>query len=280
MNFSAFRPIIPSAVLLALASCSVPQATETTSAIEGTIKIGGSSETYEVLELLTAAYTETATDIEFEYFPPSQTDGGIEGVKAAAVDIGAVSRQVGTAETGEELVYQPLVQTPLVIAVHDSVTGVTNISAEHIKAIYSGEISNWQALGGPDAEIIVFDLAEDENEKRVLRETYLGADLEITPNAVAFAEDDELLETAAITEFSIAALPLEEGLDELPMAILSIDGVEPNTENLQSGVYPMALSLGVVLPATPSDQTESFIEFVESEAGQAVLTEADYVLAK
>ena len=201
-------------------------------------------------------------------------------MKAAAVDIGAVSREIDSVETGETLVYQPLVKTPLVIAVHESVTGVTNISAEQIKAIYSGEVSNWQTLGGPDAEIIVFDLAEDENEKRVLRETYLGADLEITPNAVAFAEDDELLETAAITEFSIAALPLEEDLNELPMAILSIDGVEPTTENLQSGVYPMALSLGVVLPATPSDQTESFIEFVESEAGQAVLTEADYVLAK
>ena len=280
MKLFALRYAVPSAILLALASCSTPQSAETASDTESTIKIGGSSEGYEVLELLTEAYEETATDVEFQYLPPSQTDGGIEGVKAAVADIGAVSRTIEPAETGEELVYQPLVKAPLVIAVHESVSGITDISAEQINAIYSGEISNWQALGGPDAAIVVFDLSEDENEKRVLRETYLGADLVITPDAVAFTEDDELLETAAITEFSIAAVPLEDDLDELAMTVLSIDGVAPTPENLQSGSYPMALALGIVLPTTPSTQAESFLEFVDSEEGKAVLTDADYVLTE
>lgn len=264
--------------LFLVMGCSTPPSDETTSDAGNTIKIGGSSESYEVLELLTEAYEEATPDIEFEYLPPSQTDGGIEGVKAAVADIGAVSRVVEPAETGEELVYQPLVKTPLVIAVHESVSGITDISAAQIKAIYSGEINNWQALGGPDAEIIVFDLAEDENEKRVLRETYLGEDLVITPEAVAFSEDDELLETAAITEFSIAAVPVEDDLDELALTVLSIDGVAPTLENLQSGAYPMALALGIVLPTTPSAQTESFLEFIKGEDGKTILSDADYIL--
>ncbi|MEM6521375.1 MAG: substrate-binding domain-containing protein, partial [Cyanobacteria bacterium P01_C01_bin.70] len=257
---------------------STSQSTEAPS--EDTVKIGGSSESYEVLELLTDAYSETTTTVEFEYFPPSQTGGGIAGVKSAAMDIGAVSREMTPEETGKQLVYRPLVKAPLVIAVHESVTGIADINAEQIKAIYSGKISNWQDLGGPDAEIILFDLAEDENEKLLLRETYLGADLKITPNAVVFAEDDEVLETAATTEFSIAAIPLEDDLSELPITILSIDGVEPSKENLQSGAYPMALSLGMVVPSAPSEATEAFIEFIDSEEGQAALTEADYILVQ
>lgn len=280
MNFLSLHHTLLGGALLVLTGCSTALNSTDATAAAATIKIGGSSEVYEVLEELTDAYGEKVTNSEFEYFPPSQTSGGIEGVKVAAIDVGAVSREVTAAETGDELVYLPLVKTPLVIAVHESVTGVTDISAEQIKGIYSGEITNWQRLGGPDTEIIVFDFTEDENEKQVLRSAYLGPDLEITPDAVVFAEDDELLETAANNEFSIAAVPLENDLTELPMTVLSIDGIEPSAENLQSGTYTMALSLGVVLPMTPTSATEAFVEFIKSEAGQTILTDADYVLAQ
>lgn len=280
MNFPSLYHTLLGGALLVLTGCSTALNSTDATVAAATIKIGGSSEAYEVLEELTDAYGEKVTNSEFEYFPPSQTSGGIEGVKVAAIDVGTVSREVTAAETGDELVYLPLVKTPLVIAVHESVTGVTDISAEQIKGIYSGEITNWQRLGGPDTEIIVFDFTEDENEKQVLRSAYLGPDLEITPDAVVFAEDDELLETAANTEFSIAAVPLEDDLTELPMTVLSIDGIEPSVENLQSGTYTMALSLGVVLPMAPTSATGAFVEFIKSEAGQTILTDANYVLAQ
>ncbi|MEM6425302.1 MAG: substrate-binding domain-containing protein [Cyanobacteria bacterium P01_D01_bin.128] len=280
MNFPKLRYMLLGGVLLASMSCSTaPNPTDSTAA-ETTIKIGGSSEVYEILETLTDAYSEQTDSSEFEYFPPSQTSGGIEGVKVAAIDMGAVSRAVTAEETGDQLVYLPLVTIPQVIAIHESVTGITNISAAQIRGIYSGEITNWQAIGGPDAEIIVFDFAEDENEKQVLRSAYLGPDLEITPDAVVFTEDDELLETASNTEFSIAAVPLEDELAELPMTILSVDSIKPTAENLQSGAYAMTLLLGVVLPETPTAATEAFVEFIQSEAGQTILTDADYVLAQ
>ena len=266
--------------LLVLTGCSTTSNSTDTTAAKTSIKIGGSSEAYEVLEELTDAYGKKGNNSEFEYFPPSQTSGGIEGVKVAALHMGAVSREITATETGDELVYLPLVKVPLVIAVHESVTGITDISAEQIKGIYSGEITNWQALGGPDAEIIVLDFTEDENEKQVLRSAYLGSNLAITPDAVVFAEDDELIETAANTEFSIAAIPLEDELTELPMSILSIDGIEPSPENLRSGNYAMTLSLGVVLPETPTAATATFVEFIKSKDGQTILTDADYVLAQ
>lgn len=266
--------------LLVLTGCSTTSNSTDTTAAETSIKIGGSSEAYEVIEELTDAYGKKGNNSEFEYFPPSQTSGGIEGVKVAAINMGAVSREITATETGNELVYLPLVKVPLVIAVHESVTGITDISAEQIKGIYSGEITNWQALGGPNAEIIVLDFTEDENEKQVLRSAYLGPNLAITPDAVVFAEDDELIETAANTEFSIAAIPLEDELTELPMSILSIDGIEPSSENLRSGNYAMTLSLGIVLSETPTAATATFVEFIKSKDGQTILTDADYVLAR
>jgi phosphate transport system substrate-binding protein len=280
MNSLSIRHTLLCGALLVLTSCSNTSDSTDTTAVGATIKIGGSSEVYEVLETLADAYGQKVSSSEFEYFSPSQTSGGIEGVKVEAIDVGAVSREVTAAETGNELIYLPLVKVPLVVTVHESVTGITDISAEQIKGIYSGEITNWQTLGGPDAEIIVFDFTEDENEKQVLRSAYLGPDLAITPDAVVFAEDDELIATAANTEFSIAAVPLEDELTELPMTILSIEGVEPSTENLRLGTYAMALSLGIVLSETPTAATTAFAEFIKSKNGQTILTDADYVLAQ
>ena len=249
------------------------------SASEGTdtIKIGGSAETYEVLQLLTAAYQTQAPDVTFEFLPPSQTSGGIQGVKSDAIHIGGISRIPTPYEIDDQITYVPLVETPLVVAVHNSVTDIDNITSDQIKAIYSGKIDNWQALGGPNETIILFDFTEDENEKQVLRQTYLGNDLAVTPKAIVFYEDDEILETAAITEFSIATVPYEDSLNKLPLRALSIDGVLPSATSLRSDEYPMSLPLGVVLDQQPTAATKLFLEFATGPAGKTILADSNYI---
>jgi phosphate transport system substrate-binding protein len=169
----------------AVAALGIPTPTTTE-----TIQIGGSSETLEVIEAVAEAYEASGAEVEIEFLPPSQSSGGIEGVKAELLDIGAVSRELSTADL-ENAQYIALVNTPLVIAVHETVTGIDNLTATDLQGIYDGTTTNWQALGGPDAEIVLLDVAEDENEKALLRNKVLGAELQITGEAIVFPEDDE-----------------------------------------------------------------------------------------
>ncbi|MGF1522929.1 MAG: substrate-binding domain-containing protein [Leptolyngbyaceae cyanobacterium] len=275
MGSQFLRNLFTGAVAFWVGSCSFAKnSTETSTVL---LRVGGSAETYEIIELLLEAYVETTDEVEFDFLPPSQTSGGIEGVEISALDIGGVSRELTEAELSEQLSYLPLAETPLVFIVHESVTGVTNISAEQIKAIYSGDITNWQELGGPDKRIVLFDFAEDENEKQVLRKAYLGANLAISSEAIVFPEDDELLETVAITDFSIAAVPLEDTVRESPVTVLDIDGVTPSVENIQSGKYPMALTLGIVVPEPLPTATQAFVQFVRSSQGKQLLIESEYI---
>lgn len=271
-----------SGILLTVVGCSAPNTQDSNGEMQTSqsITISGSSEVYEVLEPLTEAYEIENPDVAFEFLSPSQTSAGIAGVEGNVIDIGLVSRKVTAAETGDALRYLPLVETPLVLIVHDTVTGVTDISTEQIQAIYQGQITNWQALGGPDAAIALFDFVEDENEKKLLRDVYLGKELEITDSAIVFSEDDELLEVASTTEFSLAAVPFEDELDELPVQVLAIDGIEPSPENLQTGNYKMVLPLGIVLAQEPSEATDQFLEFIQSEAGKTALREAEYTVVE
>lgn len=265
-------------LLTVVSSCAKTVATsELATASTGTkavISIGGSAEAYETLEQVAEGY-QAKSGTEFDFFPPSQTSSGIEGVKNGTFDVGAMSRLPKADEKSDKMTYISLSMTPLVMVVHESVQGVTDISADQLKSIYKGEIENWQALGGPDQPIVLFDMAEDESEKQLLRDTYLGADLKVSPSAIAFADDDEMLDTAATTDFSIAAVAMEDELDELPVSVLSIDGVFPSTESIESGDYIMSLPLGIAISKTPTSETEAFIDFVMSDEGQELLLEED-----
>ncbi|MEO0349715.1 MAG: substrate-binding domain-containing protein [Cyanobacteria bacterium P01_A01_bin.15] len=265
--------------LLLVGSCfSSGTPSDSAEPVRNTIKIGGSAETYKVLKLLTNAYTTTAPDVGFDFFPPSQTSAAIQGIKSRSLDIGAISRPLTSEEAQHQLTYLTLAETPLVMVVHNSVIGISDITSDQIRAIYSGQITNWQTLGGPDAPIALFDFTEDENEKKLLRRTYLGEDLVITPTAIVFSEDDELAETAAITEFSIATIPYEKELAERPFTILSIDQIVPSPQALRSGDYAMVLPLGIVMEAPPSPDIQSFLDFATSPESKRILQGANYVV--
>ncbi|MGF1494267.1 MAG: substrate-binding domain-containing protein [Microcoleaceae cyanobacterium] len=264
-------------ILLALGACtngSNPEESSASSDTQRKVRVGGSFETLATLEVLSEAYQEETEDVEFEFAPPSQTGGGIQGVKDGLLDIGAVSREIEPEEAGD-LQYVALAQTPLVFIVNESVTGVDGLTTQQIKDIYAGKITNWQDIGGPDADIALLDFTEDENEKIVLRREYLGSDLEITPTAIVFAEDDELIDTVSITPSSFAAAPMTEELGELPIKVLTVDGVSPYSETLADDTYKGALDLGVVIPPEPTEATQSFMDFALSSEGQERLQGVD-----
>jgi len=92
---------------------------------DSVVTVGGSLEAYEYVERLADAY-QTKTGTTFEFFPPSQTSSGVEGVKSSMFDVGGMSRKP-TAADSSDMTYIPLTVAPLVIVVHDSVVGVEDI---------------------------------------------------------------------------------------------------------------------------------------------------------
>ncbi len=240
------------------------------------IKIGGSSEGYPVLKILAEAYENE--EIEINFAPSSQSSGGIAGVKDKAIDIGIVSRQLTATEKTDKIQYLAIVSSPLLLITNESVKGVRNLDADQIKDIYSGAIINWQKLGGPDAEILLLDLPEDENEKQILRQYYLGENLKITPRAIIFQEDENILEAVATTSSSIGSISISTAVEKLPVNILNIDGFAPTVANMKSGKYKLTQTIGIVFLAPTVGPTQDFINFIQSEKAEAKLEEAGYIV--
>ncbi len=248
------------------------------SSSQSTIKIGGSSEAYPMLELLAEAYDQE--NVEIVFLPSSQTAGGLSGVREKFLEIGAISRPLTATEKTENLRYIPLVRNALVLIVNEQVEGVENLNHDAIKKIYSGAITNWNELGSIDGEIVIIDIPEDETEKALLREHYLGQDLKITPQAILLEYDDEVVDAVSITPYSIGAIAYSEGLQDFSVQILTLDGIAPTLENIQNEQYKMLQTLGVVVFTPLKPTTEDFINFIATPEAQSILDLHGYILFK
>ncbi|NJR64615.1 MAG: phosphate ABC transporter substrate-binding protein [Leptolyngbyaceae cyanobacterium CRU_2_3] len=273
--------------LLGLSSCASvtpPNSTDPNQTNEQTdastqlsIKVAPSSSTAAVLQLLSEAYHTQNQTVNFEFVSVSQSEGSIVLLKNGMTDIAGTSHQLKPEEDNGKIQYHDLSKDLLTVATHSSVTGVTNLTTDQLRAIYRGDITNWKEVGGPDAAIVVLDRPEDESAKKLLRKYYLGQD-KTTPDAVSLSQEPELVQTLQDTPYSIGAFSLAYSvINQLPVNRLSLNGVAPTVENFTQGKYSMVRQMGVLWSKTPSPATQKFIDFVFSPQGSKILQEKGFV---
>ncbi|NEO53616.1 MAG: phosphate ABC transporter substrate-binding protein [Okeania sp. SIO3B5] len=271
--------------LVGTSSCSTqtttspaPTATTLTNNAEtAPIKTGGSSSTVDFLHTLKTAYESTSKTGQITVLQPGQTENIIAGVKQGLIDMGSISREIKPEENDDALNFRKVAKDALVVAIHPSVTGVTNLTTKQLKAIYSGSLTNWKQLGGPDAEILLLDRPEDESAKRLLREHYLGQDLPSSPNAIVLRKEGELIETLENTPNSIGTFSLAYAISHnLPVNRLKLNGIVPTPENLKTGKYPMARTIGIVWSRDVSDATQAFVNYILSQSGASALEKSGF----
>ncbi|MBD2337160.1 substrate-binding domain-containing protein [Calothrix sp. FACHB-156] len=255
-------------------------ASQTDSQAQKIIKMGSSSSTLTVSTLLAKAYEAQNKAIKIEFVSNSQSEGAIAALKNNLIEIASTSKKLKPEEDNGQIQYRELAKDLLVVATHNSVKGVSNLSTQQLKAIYKGEITNWQELGGPDAKIVVLDRPEDESAKKLLRKYYLGDD-KTTTKAVILNKEGELIETLQNTPNSIGAFSLAYSLiNQLPVNRLSLNGVAPTQENLINGKYKMLRQIGIISSKKPSAHTQGFIDFIYSETGKKLLQKNGFVSAQ
>ncbi len=212
---------------------------------------------------------------------------GINQLGEGKIDIAMASRDITAHERGK---FPGVVFTEWVIG-YDAVipvvsseiydAGVTGLSLAQIGAIYSGTITNWKEVGGPDRDILVVDKEAARGTRHVFMQAVLGdreaeapgADLVLGSNneeQTAIAQSD-----AAIGMLSHAWL----NADVKGLAIITPQGerIEPVLANIASGRHPITRSLLLITNGEPEGEVKAFIDFILSEQGQNIVEASGYV---
>ena len=216
------------------------QATENAD-ISGTISMSGSTSMEKlanaVAEVFMEKYPNVTVTAEF-----TGSSAGIESVLAGSVNIGNSSRNLKDEEIANGAV-ENIVAIDGIGVVVDPANTVTDLTAEQLTAIYTGETKNWSELGGADQAIVVVGREAGSGTRSAFEELLKVED------ACAYA--NELDSTGAVMA-KVASTPGAIGyvsLDVIDDSViaLNLNGVEPTEENIKAGSYMLSRPF-VMLP--------------------------------
>lgn len=239
---------------------------ETPDEISGTVSTDGSTSMESVIGYLMEAYMELNDAVTVTY-NPTGSGSGIKAVTEGRCDIGLASRNL-TDEELESLDETVLAIDGIAIIVNPENT-VTDLTIEQIADIYTGTITNWSEVGGPDAEIVIIG-REAASGTRDGFESITG-----TEDACQY--DQELTSTGDVIQ-TVASNPDAIGYASLAsvgdtVKTLSVEGVVPSEETIKDGSYQvqrdfvLATRKGEALSAAAQD----FFDFATSnEAAQYI----------
>lgn len=198
-----------------------------------------------------------------------QTGGSARGVNDARQglsDIGMVSRDLKGDE--QDLKAVTIAYDGVCMIIHKS-NPVQSLTREQIIAIYTGEITNWKVVGGPDRPITVVNKAEGRSTLELFLHHFGLTNRQIKAQVVVGdnAQDIKTVvgNQGAIAYVSIGAAEFEAE-QGVAIKLLPMDGVKASTPNVMSRTFPLTRVLNLVTKGPATALSQKFIEYARSGA--------------
>jgi len=163
---------------------------------------------------------------------------------------------------------------PIVVSSEVYEAGVTGLTAEQVRAIYTGEITKWSEISsydGPDREIQAVGRAEGSGTDTAFRTNMLGDPNASMPGIDARkGQNQQVKTTVSNSNNAIAYMALAFTDDSVPAVELTFDGTTyvPG-ENLSDKSYPLSRDLHCYTWEGTSKKEAAFLRMILSDFGQA-----------
>lgn len=194
---------------------------------------------------------------------------GLTQVAAGSVDIGNSDVPATPELAGQGLVDHQVAVAPFVIITHPGV-GVDSLSREQLAGIFTGSITNWKEVGGPDLAITIIHRAKSSGSRATISEIVLGG-RDFTDRAVILNSNGEVRQGVATNPGAIGYVDAAY-LNETVKAI-AYNGVPYSPENVIAGRYPVYAYEHMYTRGEARGAVKAFLDFVLSPEFQGKYVE-------
>ena len=245
--------------------------------VSGTVALNGSTSMEKFVNGLKEAIVETYPDLQLE---PQFTgsSAGVEAVTNGTADIGDVSRALTDEEKAAGLV-ENVVAIDGIAVITDTANTATNLTTQQLKDIYTGKITNWSEVGGADQNIVVIGRESGSGTRDAFEEILDIADQ--CQLAQTLNETGAVAAAVQSTPGAIGHIALDALNDKVKA--LQLDGVAPSEETVKDGSYTLQRPFVMATKGEISEQSaqvQAVFEFINSDAGQEVISSVGLVSAK
>jgi phosphate transport system substrate-binding protein len=156
---------------------------------------------------------------------------------------------------------------------------VQELSLEQLKGIYTGQITNWKDVGGPDHVIILYSRENNSGTYAFFKEHVLQNEdySEMCQNLPGTAA---VVNAISKDKFGIGygGIAWESGVKHAAVKKDSNSkAIMPTIETITTGTYPVSRELYWFLNGTPSGELKNLLNWALSPEGQKVAESIDYV---
>ena len=210
------------------------------------------------------------------------TGVGMKNIAQGTSKICMASREVTTDEIsqfGDQFQERLIGYDGIVIGVSKEIydAGVTALTRDQVKRIYSGESRNWKELGGLDEEILVVAREMGSGTRDTFNEEIMADKKAETPGVRTVGGSNAEIRTALTgSDNAIGYLGFSYAEDGA-VGVITLDGVTPTAETIKDGSYELARKLYFYTLGDASPGAQAFIDFMTGPKGQMVAEEYGFV---
>lgn len=244
-------------------------------AFAGELVIKGSTTVLPIAQKAAEAYMAEYPDVKIS-LSGGGSGNGIKAIIDGTAHIGNASRFIKQKEVnlaGTKGVYPVpfrIALDAIVPVVHPG-NSVTDLTMTQLKDIYLGKIRDWKEVGGTPGRIVVISRDSSSGTFGVWKDMVMLKD-RVIPSALTVPSNGGIVQAVAKTPGAIGYVGLGYLTEELKA--VKVNGIEGTEENTLNGSFPISRGLFMFTQGWPEGDTMSFISFILSKKGQALVQEA------
>ncbi len=251
--------------------------------LSGILTVSGSSALLPLMEQSIEKFSEKYPDVEIN----AQAGGsgtGLAQVLEGNVDIGnsdVLAEEKLQDDKAKELVDHKVIVQGFGIVVSKTL-GIKDLTKDQIKDIFSGKVTNWREVGGPDKEIFIVHRKTGSGTRATFENTILDGDASLENESIGVMQDSNgavltamKANEGAISYVSLSYMNNQEAKDILD--VVNIDGVNSDKANICDGSYPFWSYGHMYTKGEATSPAKEFIEFISSNENSEGLENLGFI---